>query len=252
MMRSPPFQSLNTAAMALNNMGVALLERARHSESIKAFGEALGLMRELSENRSEQELQIACSAIEAKLGKIIRDLSRCLSSVDGDKEKEPTRFCVISLKDSATAVRSCLQNVTLSSSVFLIRIELMAISSTDDKDYSVGLESSVILYNFGIAFRCMASGAHSMSDNSAVRAFNLLQLSISTLDTWYDQSDDVLMTEHLPVTILILQRLVLITAKLQMESESQRYVCRLKRLQNKFVKADAVHFYMVHSSARAA
>jgi hypothetical protein len=78
-------QSLYTAAMALNNMGISLLERARHSESIEAFGEALGLMRKLSENLSEQELQISCSAIEAKLEKVSHNLSRCLSPVNGKK-----------------------------------------------------------------------------------------------------------------------------------------------------------------------
>jgi hypothetical protein len=103
-----PSQSLYTAAMALNNMGVSLLECARHSESIEAFGEALGLMRKLSENHSEQELQIPCSAIEAKLEKVSHSLSHCLSPVHGKQEKAQTSFGVISLEDSATAVRSCL------------------------------------------------------------------------------------------------------------------------------------------------
>jgi hypothetical protein len=80
---------------------------------------------------------------------------------------------------------------------------------TDDKDYSARLESLAILYNYGIAFLCMASEAHTTNDNSAVRAFKLLQLSISTLDTSFDQSDDVLMTENLSVTIIILKRRVL-------------------------------------------
>jgi hypothetical protein len=248
-----PFEQLYSAAMALNNMGVSLLERSCHDEAMEAFGDALSLIQEISVSPSS-ERKIPPSEVEAKIDKASHILARCLHN---DKDDSRARFCIISQEDSTSAIRSYLQknDALCSSEICLIRVELMATSLPNGEDYYPGLETSIILYNCGNAHMWLASTLDPTYERAA-RAFKLFQLSASILETLslhtHVQDSDALMAEHLPITILVLRRLVVVTSMLCMTSDSQDYYRIMLRLQDKFSLADALNPYMLQCAAGAA
>jgi hypothetical protein len=247
-----PFEQLYSASMALNNMGVSLLERSCHDEAMEAFGDALSLIQEISIAPSGRN--IPPSEVEAKIDKASHNLARCLHK---GKDDSRASFCIISQEDSASAIRSYLQkNDTFrSADICLIRVELMATSLPNGKDYYPGFETSVILYNCGNAHMWLASSLDPTYERAA-RALKLFQLSASILETLslytHVQDSDALMAEHLPITILVLRRLVVVTSMLYMTSDSQEYYRSTIRLQDKFLLADVLNPYMMQCAAGAA
>jgi tetratricopeptide (TPR) repeat protein len=200
-MSNTSLQRAYTVAIALNNMGVSLLERGSYHQAMETFQDAISVMEEISASFSEQEMSrkraLNFSTLDAKLRKATYNLAKC----DAVKDNSDMNFCVLTEDESPAVVAAALQDESMffdSSTTFLIRIEK---SIRDCEISEVDFESSIILYNFGNVYNSLATTAPSTAcaNELCEGAFNMFELSYELLQNSNEES--------LPVSILILRSL---------------------------------------------
>jgi len=150
-----PYQHLYMAAMALNNMGVSLLERRAEEKAIEMLCLAVVLIRAITKGDSLMDLQLLNTA-QTKLAEANQKLASCPLS------NHLCDFRVITHHDIFDVVlNSCQGGNKIAgepSPPVLIQIERMASIVDDEHNYFPGFEFSIVLYNLGTYYLHMASG----------------------------------------------------------------------------------------------
>jgi hypothetical protein len=238
---STSLQREHTVAIALNNVGVSLLERGSYHESMEAFRDAVSVMNEISATSHQQKISrkrpISSSALDAKLRKANYSLSVC----DPVQDSNMT-FCVLTEEESESVIGVALQDETTFfdyTTTFLIRIEK---SMLNCENTNVDLQSSIMLQNFGSVFKCLAFTAPSAAcaKQYCKDSFKLFQLSYSLLKRDIEGS--------LPVSILILRSLFSSLQFLEWNAKQTLSTCRCWPFKILFLKW--VIFLINHSRQR--
>jgi hypothetical protein len=246
-MSTSSLQRTFTAAIALNNTGVSLLERGSYPEAKEAFKNAISVMQEISASREKQDeasrnRPFSSSALDAKLHKAYYNLANCAAVKDDSKMK----FCVFTEEESAAVIGAAVQDEDMfydSSTTFLIRIEK---STLDCENAGVDLESSIILHNYGKVYKCLATTAttSACARELCEGAFKLFQLSYALLAR--DEQGS------LPISILILRSLTSFASTLGMEREAEAYCSHMLDLQDSFLEFEYLLFESSPIAAAAA
>jgi hypothetical protein len=227
--------SIQRVAIALNNMGVSLLERGCYDLARETFQDAVCVMKEVFASSSRQQEEpgkrpLSASTLDDKLQKASCNLSHTSSFEAAHNSK--IDLCVLTEEESATVIGAALCQELLSASslttTFLVRME----GKLDQGCAShLDISSSIILYNYGNAYKCLATTAETAAcaKQFCQGAFQLFQLSHSLLEKTNLQDDDEGDLElFVPImSILILQNLVSFALILGMECEAQTYYSQL-------------------------
>jgi hypothetical protein len=167
------------AAIALNNMGVSLLERRAYRQGMETLKDAILVMKRVlvrSPSISSQGFGNTPNSTSDADTKVHRASKRMVNP-----EPIPSAVSVDDVSHCATfSHRSYLGSVLHGGSSSPLRsplrIEVTDLVSLEDRDPF--LESSIILFNFGLAHLCMAK-----LDNSIMRFnFGLAHLCMAKLD----------------------------------------------------------------------
>lgn len=239
-----PLDEAYATAVALNNIGVSLLQRHSFRPAMAAFNDALAVMRDLSRyavDESGKSLHPramgSISTAGEKLRRARQDLARSIVSVV-DKTREEIDFCILTENEAATVVVNALHNQSIltKNTCFLIRIE----SYDVDELVELDLESSVILQNYGNVYRCLAlvsepNKARQHSEN----AFKLFNLAFSLLrGQCEDEISEDVPSRFLPISILILRSLVTFAAILEMNEQEKLFDSHMSDFRDLFLEVE--------------
>lgn len=172
------FDLLYTGAIYLNNAGVSLFQRQQHKDQAMAcFADALHLIQELSRTPSTPEGLYDINAVEIE--QRLRQVSQTLAVAATNNTTARQHVHVVSEKDASSAIIAAAApppqeagtTTAAAAVVVMIRLELMPTNIPDPRTYYAGLESAIILFNFG------------HTQTSLTSAANLFQLSYSILES---------------------------------------------------------------------
>jgi hypothetical protein len=192
---------------------------------MEAFQDAISVMREIS-TTTQQTVTGEWSLFsthDEKLHKANYKLAHC------DASNGAENACVLAEEESAPVIGVALQDENAffnSSTTFLIRIETPI---SDCKSEDVDLDSSIILYNYGSLYNCLAFTATTASCTKqtyqgALRLFELSHLLLQRREEC-----------SLPILIFILRGLVSIASMLGMKREAEAYYAHMLNVQESFL-----------------
>jgi len=222
---STEFDEAYTTALALNNVGVSLLRRQCYQPAKHAFHSALQAIREVSSSVLQDGQYISSPHFEAVLQSSYTHLSQ--SAVADD-----AKIRVITEEESANVISSFVQepNFLDSSTNFLIRIECEGKSIQDCRNRDMVMESSIIMYNYGMLYKCIASteATTEITLQRVKKASELFRLAFGVLQNPCQDYYGVL--EMLAFSILVLCCLADCAFLLGLETEEKEYHLKMIEL----------------------
>jgi len=241
-----PTHFVYNAAMAMNNIGISLLQRQANEKAVEALSSAVVLMREVAKGTfSTQTPSNQWTSVHAILTDAYHKIATCPIS------SKLSHFQVITHHDVFEMVQKYRHesvDADVELTPVLIRLELTANHVTDEKNFAPGLESSIILYNLGTAYLHMADifevSEYKMTNTAGFDvskaiekrqcACGLFQLSYSVLLMLVQEivalDHDDLKLQFLPFMIRVLQSLVHTTALIGLAKESEFFRATTKNL----------------------
>jgi hypothetical protein len=243
------------AAISLNNTGVELLQRRCYHQGMSTLKDAVALASAALVNRGQGEDGADCSRqelyMEAVLHQAAQRLAKPEPRVSTESQFElqilsdyqsPAIFQEQQYRNPSTA-RSNQITLPPVPSIFTDHAYLLRIDALDFEPSSAGLnlelQSSILLLNLGIAYRCMADLVDEVSTKNELQvgAMRIFAYSYSVLmskcETLFgDHVDDMDLQRLLLATILVLQNLVSLTSLLERHELFQEYTSRLDQLQH--------------------
>jgi len=233
------------AAVHLNNAGVSLLQRDRCDAAVKCFTDAISVMMIASSSSPSNAVDNTDKShvtpvlrdnshytdIQGRLQEAAKMLSRTEPSVDSATENSALVEVVSDLVNPCITARSILQV----GPTRLIRIEPVDFEIPSEKEMAV--ESSIILYNYAMAFLWFASRpALSLHRERFLNeVFRLLSLSYATMNSLYtsEQPDvSVQLNRAVVTSLLVLRELSDLASQLGMSAQNEEYMRRLTHLRN--------------------
>jgi hypothetical protein len=228
-----------TCAIALNNMGVHLVERHCYRQAMETFNATIAVLKGMVATEEEgAPSQISASDVQTKLRHAYRRVANLQPDYARDKKQSPPiEFCVITEGQYPVFLESTGATPADKDNSYLSRIDTLLTTSCFD------IESAVILHNHGQACRCFAMCCFS-SNEGLLRRFQ--ELSYMTLQIAYDvvqchcaeqqelqqdSSDFELMYRAFPLCILLLQILVPLSGALDRESDTEMFSDCLQQMQ---------------------
>lgn len=162
-------------AIALNNMGIKMLECGCYRQAMLTFKDAMEVFRTLF-----RPAEASRSNIDAKL----RQAYQGLADSQQKQETTPTfSFRVVTGDDRFTNIASVLQQV--GPAHFLVRFEPVDFCCPTQRN--IDLDSAIVLYNYGISKLCLASAVSATRASSALslrgaalKVFQLAQCILSS------------------------------------------------------------------------
>lgn len=177
-------------AVALNNMGVSLLERAAYKDAMVALQDAMIVMRHTIISSTTQEAthdNESCTCFSNKLQRTTRNLANVCSQPrcePSTKSYGRLRVQAISQNDGYTVPGTIYKANESSNLAFPIRIETMSKYSTQARHLDI--LSSTIFYNIGIANLCLFSLKASRRSAQTIReqAMAMFDVSFCTIEKY--------------------------------------------------------------------
>jgi len=215
-----PSQKAHLAAFVLNNIGVSLLRCRSCKKSIKAFGYALTIVKDLVKcsnvepgEASHRQSPLSQSYLETLVHTASKDLATATRESYNDSLQDTgPSFCTLDSYNSIVAIQASMQepSMSLSLSAFLIRIELDGKTLQECDHEDPNLISAIVLYNLANAYKYLAATGNEIDSNGHLQcAFNLLQLSYSILDNHCRKDTNEHFTDIcIPLVILVLKSLM--------------------------------------------
>jgi exonuclease VII small subunit len=222
------------AAIALNNMGVSLLERRAYRQGMETLKDAIFVMKCVLRPRSiisSQGLGEMPSSISYAEEKVHRASKRM-----ANPQPIPSAMCIDVVSRCATFSHypHHSDSVLRMSSSSPLRIEATDHISLEDRDSD--LESSIMLYNFGLAHLCMAKLVKTPIKLQE-GALTLFKMAYCVLAPLYDQEGHgsredivILAASTLNNTITLLSKM----GKQSEANESDQELARLERAIQEF------------------
>jgi hypothetical protein len=236
------------AADHLNNTGVSLLQRSCYRQAVLTFADAMSLIKIASSRPIEvyasyqgiapvQLREEYFNEIQIKLRKAAQRLANPIPSTV-DISDEITIKVVSDDESPTTFYRGCLTNAA-----HLLRVE--PVESEAPSKHDLAVQSSVLLYNYGIAYRCLSSLSASVEDMKKLDhgALHLFNLSFSALPSRSCLSGCYIEAKIPRIklgALLVLRHLVDLSHRLGFESERAEYSRRLILLCDEISRLEAI------------
>lgn len=230
-------------AVALNNVGVSLLERHRYSCAMQTFKDALDFIRATLDEEICSRYSSALD-METRISNCLRVASRRLT--DSFQETQNITYyniaptvTVLSGDQSFSSAFDFAQNLfksaTGDANVFAIRIDD---SQSQDANDAIDLESASILHNFATACLCHVRSNPSCRDKSYQRPYKIFHRALIVLSrrpiVVDREVDDLDALRILTVSALVVKGLVDISVRLCVPNDANSYHKTLCFLQEAF------------------
>jgi hypothetical protein len=210
------------AAIALNNMGVSLLERRAYREGMETLKDAIFIMKRVLRPLpiSSQEFSKTPNSTtdaDAKVeraSKRMANLHPILSAVSIDVVSRCATFSHRSVLSG-----SVLRGSSSSPPRYPLRIEATDFVPLGEEDRNSDLESSIMLYNFGLAHLCMAKLAKTpiKLQEGALTLFNM---AYSVLAPLCDQEGHGTREDMVLLAAIALDNIVALLTQMGLHSEA--------------------------------
>jgi hypothetical protein len=221
------------SAIALNNMGVALVEQRAYRQGLDTLKDAISVMKKsvlYPLSRLPSSVSITTLHADAKVERAIKRMSKpqpvpsslgvAVISYDGPS----------SYQSSTDIVRS---GETASPFTFPIRIEATDFESL--KDPECDMQSAIMVFNLGVAHLCMSKLAKSpvVGQEAALRIFNvtfsILSNSNKNVNDVAELNDEQVL-RFLLMEAVVLNNVVQVLTDLGKDSEAHESYSKLVRL----------------------
>jgi tetratricopeptide (TPR) repeat protein len=169
-------------AVALNNMGVYLLERGAYRSALETLKDAIAVMKTVFPAQNYDHNTAWRAEISDKLKAAHKRIAKP-EVVQCSMPLEVNSFD----DDEFDVMKDSLRYGPSASMFFPVRV---AISDMDIESRNIDVESAMLLYNFGIAHLCMSRVAIKASHKLQEGALRLFDLSRSILSSQYHKCED--------------------------------------------------------------
>jgi hypothetical protein len=222
-------------AIALNNMGVSLLEQRAYRQGMDTLKDAIFVMKRVYRPKSGLLTPTfslpSTSNVKAKLERAIKRMANphpvpSAWSV-GVISHDPTSFY-------QSTIDSVLRGGPVSPFTFPIRIETVDFDSLEDRDPD--MESAIMLHNFGIAYLCMSkqrTNSPGKLQEGALKLFNMSYSVISNMNNMSRLSEEQMQQiseTRLLLAVVVLNNVVQVLTDMGKDSEANESYQRLVRL----------------------
>jgi len=222
------------AAIALNNMGVSLLERRAYRQGMETLKDAIFVMKRVIHPQSKTPdfatNTPSTNSTEAKVNRANKRMA--------NPQPVPSAFSCDVISHEAISshhqpMDSVLRKGAASPSTFPIRIEAGNIDCPEDRNPD--LESAIMLHNFGVAHLCMSKLAKSplKFQEGALALFNMAYSIISNRNTIAQLSDSDMRSvseTRLLLAVVVLNNVVRVLRATGNHSEADESYQKLVRL----------------------
>lgn len=210
-------------AIALNNMGVSLLERGAYRNAIDTMKDAIAIMRTIFPQNGAVHSAPHNFNIDSKLQLAAQRLA------SPETSRAPLSVQTIPFsEDNINAMKDALRYGPSGSVFFPLRIE---ISDFNCRGRDIDLESSIFLYNFGIAHLCMARVHPKSAAKLRDGALKLFDLAHSILASQCAKAQDPADQTHvLLVAAMVLNNVVQVLSEQGRMEQVGQALSSLKRL----------------------
>jgi tetratricopeptide (TPR) repeat protein len=212
--------------VALNNLGVTLLEQGQYEEAKETFGDAISVLKsalriiELAEDGEDVSLPYGAGDADLKIQRaVLRSLSK--DNRKGIKHLAgSTIFAVCqSVQGAASAPVPNLQHASenMPNIVFPIRMEVDGYLEACFSGSEVDFESAILLHNLGISYLCIGrlspEGANNNYIKTAAHLHRLAQTLLQRLTaTFGDLTFDIeLFDGYLRIESIVIHTLITLT-----------------------------------------
>jgi hypothetical protein len=214
------------AAIALNNMGVSLLERRAYRQGMETLKDAIFVMKLVLRppTISSQGLYKTPKSTSCAKAKVHRASKRM-----ANPQPVSSAISIDVVSQSATfSHRSCQSGSVLhGGSSSPLRIEATDLVSLEERDSD--LESSIMLYNFGLAHLCMAKLSKTPMKLQEV-ALKLFKMAYCILASLYDQEEHGSREDIVLLAAVTLNNIVTLLSQMGKQSEANESDQELARL----------------------
>jgi hypothetical protein len=209
------------AAIALNNMGVSLLERRAYREGMETLKDAIFIMKRVLRPLpiSFQELSKtpeSTSDADAKVERASKRMANLRPIPSAVSIDVVSRCATFSHRSDSGSV---LHGSSSSSLRYFLRIEATDFVSLGEEGRDSDLESSIMLYNFGLAHLCMAKLAK-MPIKLQEGALTLFNMAYSVLAPLCDQEGHGKREDMVLLAAIALNNIVALLTQMGMHSEA--------------------------------
>jgi hypothetical protein len=240
------------AVAHLNNIGVSLLQRHCYYQAMRTFSDAVSITKLMCSTEcritSEQEHAIG---VQDK----VREASQRFSNPKPLTVAKKIFLEVLSDSESP-AVFYLGNSHSLANIAYPVRMELGDFETPSKNDLAVA--SSVILYNQGLAYRCIASlhrpdQCAETLDKAALRAFKIAHSALLSHDAFLVENDtQTQFHRFLLLSLLMLHHLTELTHRQGSECEHNYCSNCLDRIRHEIMKLVAVEPNFLARAAAAA
>lgn len=254
------------AAIALNNMGVSLMERKCHAQATETFRSAVSIMRAVSSVFHDEPTDSSRPLhTSEELDRMLRQARRSLFNSCGSthSQEDQANLCVLTENESATVVNEHLRQRRDSFAFeetpsYFIRIESTRLSIRDCGSNDPVLEAAIVLHNFGASHKFMA---RTRTDAETARecyhgAFVLCSFAYTVLRDPGNHEDfqdtEEFLSYYLPVSIIVLRSLVSLATMLGLDEDALAYNSEMTHRQDHFLSLALVFSQSRFTGAAAA
>jgi hypothetical protein len=239
------------AVAHLNNIGVSLLQRHCYCQAMRTFSDAVLISKLMCSTEYRLTSREHAIGVQEKVREAAERLSNPKPSVDTKK------MSLEVLSDSESPAVFYLGNShSLANIAYLVRMELGDFEAPNKSDLAVA--SSIILYNQGISYMCIAflnrpDRCTETLDKAALRAFKIAHSALLSHDAFLVENDtQAQFNRILLLSLLILHHLAELTHRQGLEYEHNYCSHCLGRIRHEIMKLVAVEPNFLARAAAAA
>jgi hypothetical protein len=239
------------AVAHLNNTAVSLLQRHCYYQAMMTFSDAIAIIKLLCSTECHITSQEYAIGVQEK----VREAAQRLSNPKPVTVAKKIYLEVLSDSESP-AVFFLGNSHSLTNVAYLVRMETGDFETPNKTDLLIA--SSIILYNQGISYRCIAS-LHTPDpyaetvDDAALRAFKIAHSALLSHDAFLVENDTQTQLQRiLLLSLLILHHLADLTHRQGFESERNYSSNSLRRIRHEIMKLVAVEPKFLARAAPAA
>lgn len=166
----------------LNNQALELLKKRCFRQALEIFADGLEEIKVLANNRVGDHMQTTALSFHTdctiqKLDKAASRVSSVASVISEDLKSDPFTLTVIANMESLP-ISLLTDEQEVESTLYLIQVHSDSIGEYPN-DVELALRSSILMYNYGITYRCMrmspCSHAQDMNERLDRKAFQLFE-----------------------------------------------------------------------------
>jgi hypothetical protein len=234
------------AAVHLNNTGVALLQRRCYSQAIETLRDAVAIMKIVCARSEGLQAPVflqgkECSGADIPIN--LHEAAQRMANPQASTVEVPVKVSLQALSDDS-GLQALLEGLTAISPLQDVQMGSLALTSNvahflriEPADFEIPSEkdavivSSVIIYNFGMAYRCISSFSTACKGKLNDGVFHMFHLGYSILTSrstleQYD-TNSVQFDRIQFVTLLLLRNLVDLSHQMGRFDDHKEYSRRL-------------------------